>query len=109
MGVIAKYLYEVRPGRNQDFFAKLRAAALPQFVSPVMPKSVRLMRITVPGPVTQFVLMIEYNDMAEFGERNAFENNNAEWLALFEEKADAPQRLLSVELLTDVDPSWTKG
>jgi hypothetical protein len=65
VAVIAKFIYEVKPGRMGDFMAKLRAAADPKFNSPVMPKSFRLFRSTVPGPDTGHVVMlIEYEDMA---------------------------------------------
>lgn len=110
MGVIAKYIYEVKPGRAPEFFATLRAAAAPRFASPVMPKSGRLLRSTVPGPdQNRYVLMLEYPDMAAFGARNAWEGGNADWRALFDETADAPQRLVSVELLTDVESTWATG
>jgi hypothetical protein len=49
--------------------------------------------------------MIEYEDMAAYGARTAFENGNAEWGALFEARADSPEKLLSVELLVEYAPS----
>ena len=110
MGVIAKYNYEVQPGRAPDFFARLRAAAAPQFASPVMPTSGRLLRSTVPGPdQNRYALLLEYPDMAAYGARNTWENANTAWRALFDETPDAPQRLVSVELLSDVESSWATG
>jgi hypothetical protein len=58
MAVIAKFIYEVKPGRMSDFMAKLRQAADPKFNSPVMPQSLRLFRSTVPGPDTGHVVML---------------------------------------------------
>ena len=83
---------------------KLAEAADPKFASPTMPKSVRLFRSTVPGPDTEFFLMLEYEDMAAYGARTAFEAANAEWQRLFEPDANAPETLVSVELLTEVPP-----
>jgi hypothetical protein len=71
-----------------------------------MPQSVRLFRSTVPGPDTgAVILMIEYADMAAYGARTAFENANPEWKALFASHPESPETLLSVELLTSLDPS----
>jgi hypothetical protein len=106
MAVIAKFIYEVKPGKLGDFMAKLGHAAAPKFNSPVMPRSVRLFRSTVPGPDTGHVIMLlEYEDMAAYGARTAFENASAEWRALFEARAESPERLVSVELLTELAPS----
>jgi len=106
MAVIAKFIYEVKPGRMVDFMAKLKQAAGPKFSSPVMPKSFRLFRSTVPGPDTGTVVMlIEYEDMAAYGSRTAFENSNKEWKELFAAAPDAPEKLLSVELLTEFGPA----
>ena len=103
MSVIAIFKYQVQPGRMHDFMAKLGQAAGPQFDSPVMPKSVRLFRSTVPGPDTgPLLLMIEYEDMAAYGARTAFENANPDWKRLFEATPDSPETLLSVELLTEM-------
>lgn len=105
MSVIAVFTYEVAPGRMDDFLSKLREAAGPQFESRVMPRSVRLFRSSVPGPDTAGIkLFIEYDDMAAYGARTAFENGNAAWRQLFEAKADSPERLLSVELLSELQP-----
>src|SRR5262249_38051240 len=105
MSVIAKFVYEVKPGRFGDFMAKLGEAASPKFSGPVMPQSVRLFRSTVPGPDTHSVqLFIEYPDMAAYGARTTFESNNAEWRELFAEGPDSPQRLVSVELLSEIVP-----
>ena len=72
LAVIAKFIYEVKPGRMADFMAKLREAAQPRFASPVMPRSFRLFRSTVPGPDTGHVVMlIEYEDMAAYGARTS--------------------------------------
>jgi NIPSNAP len=104
MAVIAIFKYQIKPGRVPDFMRKLAAAADPKFASPAMPKSVRAFRSTVPGPDTGIVLMLEYEDMAAYGARTAFEAANAEWQRLFEPAANAPETLLSVELLTEVPP-----
>ncbi len=47
-------------------------------------------------------MMIEYEDMAAYGARTAYENSNAEWKKLFEARPDSPETLLSVELLTEM-------
>ncbi len=106
MAVIAKFIYEVKPGRMPDFMAKLAQAGHARFTSPVMPKSFRLFRSTVPGPDTGHVVMlIEYEDMAAYGARTAYENGNGDWKRLFAATPDAPERLLSVELLTEFNPA----
>ena len=104
MSVIAIFKYDVRPGGLLDFMKKLAQAAEPKFTSPVMPKSVRMFRSTVPGPDHGVILMIEYEDMAAYGARTAFENANAEWRKLFEPTRDSPETLVSVELLTEIPP-----
>jgi hypothetical protein len=104
MAVIAIFKYDVKPGRLLDFSAKLAEAADAKFASAVMPKSVRLFRSTVPGPGTGVILMVEYEDMAAYGARTAFENNNPEWRLLFEPTRDSPETLVSVELLTELTP-----
>jgi hypothetical protein len=102
MAVIAIFKYQVKPGRMDDFLAKSKQAMDPQFVSKVMPKSIRMFRSTVPGPDTgPIILMIEYEDMAAYGARTAFENSTPAWKSLFEAKPDSPETLLSVELLTE--------
>lgn len=103
MAVIAIFKYEVKPGRMADFAAKLQSAAHPRFNSPVMPRSFRLFRSTVPGPDTgPVIMMIEYEDMAAYGARTAFENANPEWRKLFEATPESPESLISVELLTEM-------
>jgi hypothetical protein len=103
MAVIAIFTYEVKPGRMDDFMAKLKKAADPRFESKVMPKSFRLFRSTVPGPDTgPVIMMIEYEDMAAYGARTAFENSDPEWKKLFEAHPDSPETLLSVQLLTEI-------
>ncbi len=68
MVVFAIFTYDVKPGHMSDFLAKRGEAASPKFNSPVMPKSVRLFRNTVPRPDTgPVVLIIEYEDMAAYG------------------------------------------
>jgi hypothetical protein len=85
---------------------KLKQAADPKFNSPVMPKTMRLFRSTVPGPDTSSVqLLIEYTDMEAYGARTTFENNNPEWRELFSEKTDSLQQLVSVELLSEIVPN----
>ena len=102
MPVIAKFTYDVKPGRMKDFLAKLIAAREPKFTSSPMPKSVRLFRHTVPGPDTRYlILLIEYEDMAAYGARTTFENNNQEWRELFEASPNSPEHLVRVELLTE--------
>ena len=105
MAVVAVFKYAVKPGRMSDFIAKLGEAAGAKYTSPVVPKSVRLFRSAVPGPDTSGVeLHIEYEDMAAYGARTAFENANREWRALFESQPDSPETLLSVELLVEMNP-----
>jgi hypothetical protein len=92
MAVIAVFKHDVKPGRMGDFMAKLKAAADHKFDSPVMPKSFRLFRSTVPGPDTgPVIMMIEYDDMAAYGARTAFENAHADWKRLFEAQPDSPE------------------
>jgi len=105
MAVIAIFKYQIKPGRLSDFMKKLAEAADEKFASPTMPKSVRAFRSTVPGPDTGLILMLEYEDMAAYGARTAFETANGEWRRLFEPAANAPETLISVELLTEVPPS----
>ena len=103
MAVIAVYRYAVKPGRMPDFMAKLGEAASPKFSSRAMPNAVKIMRSAVPGPETAgVVLMIEYDDMAAYGARIAYEQSNANWRRLFEATPDSPETLLSVELLTEL-------
>jgi hypothetical protein len=103
MAVIAKFTYEVKPGRMRDFMAKLMTARSPEFNSPVMPKSVRCFQSTVPGPETRYVvLFIEYEDMAAYGARTAFEQGNQKWRELFAATPNSPEQLVRVELLTEL-------
>jgi hypothetical protein len=103
MAVVAVFTYEVRPGRFDDFMAKLQEAAGPEFSSPVMPKAVRLFRNAVPGPdTTSLILHIEYDDMAAYGARTAYENQNPAWRALFACQPDSPEQLVSVQLLIEL-------
>jgi quinol monooxygenase YgiN len=103
MSVIAIFTYEVKPGRMDDFMTKLKKAADPRFKSEIMPNSFRLFRSTVPGPDTgSVIIMIEYDDMAAYGARTAFENSNPEWRQLFEAQPDSPETLRSVQLLTEL-------
>jgi len=104
MSIIAVFKYEIKPERLADFMKKLAEAADAKFASPVMPKSIRLFRSTVPGPGSGVILMIEYADMAAYGARTAFENANPEWRRLFEPERDSPETLVSVELLTEISP-----
>src|SRR5258708_8529871 len=104
MSVIAVFKYDVKPGGLPDFLKKLAQAAEPKFNSPVMPKSVRMFRSTVPGPGHGVILMIEYEDMAAYGARTAFENANPEWRKLFEPTRDSPQTLISLQFLTHLSP-----
>jgi hypothetical protein len=104
MSVIAIFKYEIKPGRLPDFMKKLAQAAEPKFASDAMPRSMRMFRSTVPGPDRGVVLMIEYDDMAAYGARTAFENANPDWRKLFEPTRDSPESLVSVELLTELPP-----
>jgi hypothetical protein len=105
MSVLARFNYEVKPGRMDDFLAKLALAGSSKFVSPVMPKSFKLFRCTLPGPDTgRVILHIEYEDMAAYGARSTYENSNPQWRALFEALPDPPEQLVSVELLTEYVP-----
>jgi hypothetical protein len=53
-------------------------------------------------------MLIEYEDMAAYGARTAFENSNPEWKCLFAAAPDSPERLVSVELLTEISPDGTQ-
>ena len=99
MAVIAKFVYEVKPGRMEDFMAKLGQAAEPRFQSPVMPRSVRTFKSTLTGLVT---LLIEYEDEAAYEARTAFERSNADWKSLFDPSPESPERLVSIELLIEL-------
>jgi NIPSNAP len=105
MCVIAVFKYDIKPGRLPDFLNKLSQAAEPKFNSPVMPNAVRMFRSTVPGPGHGVIVMIEYEDMAAYGARTAFESANAAWRNLFAPRPDSPEVLTSVELLTEITPS----
>ena len=103
MAVIAVFTYKVRPGRFDDFMVKLRKAAGPEFESPVMPKAVRLLRNAIPGPdTTSLILHTEYEDMAAYGARTAYENQNPQWREMFAAQPDSPEELESVQLLTEI-------
>ena len=103
MSVLVRFIYEVKLGRFNDFMAKLEEAASPKFTSETMPSAVKLYRNSVPGPDTgQVILHIEYKDMAAYGARTDFEINNSAWRELFSPKADSPEQLLSVEILTEL-------
>jgi hypothetical protein len=103
MSVLVRFIYEVKPGRFNDFMTKLQKAASPEFTSETMPIAVKLYRNSVPGPDTsQVILHIEYKDMAAYGARTDFEINNATWRELFSAKSDSPEQLLSVEVLTEL-------
>lgn len=105
MAVVAIFTDDVVPGRIPDFLAKLGRAASAEFTSPVMPAGVRLFRSTVPGPDTGPVLLfIEYPDMAAYGARTAWEQANPAWRELFAACPDSPERLVSVQLLTEFVP-----
>jgi hypothetical protein len=102
MAVLAIFTYSIKPGRLNDFMAKLREAASPRFNSEVMPRSARLFRNSVPGPDTDsLILILEYDDMAAYGARTAYETSNVEWRALFRSQPDSPEALRSVQLLTE--------
>ena len=103
MSVLVRFIYEVKPGRFNDFMTKLQEAASPKFTSETMPMAVKLYRNSVPGPDTsQVVLHIEYKDMAAYGARTDFETNNGAWRELFSAKSDSPEQLISVEIFTEL-------
>jgi hypothetical protein len=105
MSVLAVFTYNVKPGRLNDFMAKLQNAADPKFNSKIMPQNIRLFRSTVPGPDTgPLILTIEYENMAAYGARTDYENSNPEWRELFAAKPDSPETLVSVQLLTELKP-----
>lgn len=106
MAVLAIFTYEVKPGRMNDFMAKLARAAGAEFNSPIMPTAVRLFRNSVPGPDTHHHvnLHIEYEDMAAYGARTKFEDESTEWRELFARQEDSPEELVSVQLLTEIEP-----
>ncbi len=100
MTLLALFRYEVKPGRMDDFMAKLGQAIDPRFDSPVMPSGITVYRSARPGPdAADLVLAIEYPDLAAYDARTAFEQGNAEWRALFGPIPDSPERLIGVELL----------
>ncbi len=106
MTVLAIFRYEIALGRIGDFMFKLNQASSADFDSPSMPKTARLFRSTVPGPDTAGVtLILEYQDMTAYGARSEYETSNPEWCRLFEATSDSPERLVSVELLTSIDPA----
>ena len=106
MAVLAIFTYEIQPGRLGDFLAKLGLAASPRFASPVMPRSVRLYRSPVLGPDTgPMLLFLEYDDMASYEARTAWEQSNREWCSLFAASVNSPERLVSVQLLTEYTPA----
>src|SRR5260370_27179605 len=109
MSVIAVFKYDIKPGRLPDFLKKLAQAAEPKFDSPAMPKSVRMFRSTVPGPGHGVVLMIEYEDMAAYGARTAFENANSEWRQPVASAADSPATPVLVGLLTELPPQAARA
>ena len=90
-------------GVKVPYTRQFRSAQGP-YNSAAMPKSVRMFRSTVPGPDHGVVLMIEYEDMAAYGARTAFESANPEWRRLFEPTRESPETLVSVELLTEIPP-----
>ena len=103
MSVLVRFIYEVKPGRFTNFMAKLQEAGSPKFKSDVMPGSVKLYRNAVPGPDTQLVILhIEYKDMISYGARTDFETSSGAWRELFAEMPDSPERLVSVEILTEL-------
>ena len=106
MAVVAIFTYDVVPGRMVDFLTKLGRAGSPECASPDLPSGVRLFRSTVPGPDTGPVLLfIEYPDMAAYGARTAWEQGNPAWRVWFAARSDSPERLVSVQLLTECSPA----
>ena len=62
MTVTAIFTDELRPCRFEEFMANLQQSAAPEFESPVMPRAVRLLRHTVPGPDrTSLILQRSWN------------------------------------------------
>jgi hypothetical protein len=88
-----------------DFRAKLKAAAEPRFNSAEMPEAIRFWRSVVPGSGNDTLVMdIQYPNLAAYGARTDFEHADAAWAALWSPQANAPEQLLGVELLEQVDP-----
>ena len=105
MTVIARFHYQIQPGRMDEFRAKLKDAADPQFASAQMPQAIRFYRCVVPGSDRDTLLMdIEYPNLAAYGARSDFEHSQAAWAALWGAQADAPEHLLGVDLLQQFDP-----
>lgn len=83
--------------------AKLQQAAGQEFERPVMPKAVRLLRNAVPGPdTTSLILHIEYDDMAAYGARTAYENQDPAWQELFAAKPESPEEMESVSWFVEL-------
>ncbi|MEO7068727.1 MAG: hypothetical protein ABI114_17595 [Rhodanobacter sp.] len=105
MTVIARFRYQIQLGRMDEFRAKLKAAADPQFTSAQMPQAIRFYRCVVPGSDANTLLMdIEYPNLAAYGARSDFEHSQAAWAVIWGAQVDAPEQLLGVELLQQFDP-----
>ncbi|MEO5812167.1 MAG: hypothetical protein ABIU96_15610 [Rhodanobacter sp.] len=105
MTVIARFSYSIQSGRMDEFRAKLKAAADPRFNSAQMPQAIRFYRSIVPGAALDTLVMdIEYPSVEAWGARTDFEHSHAAWAKIWGAQPDAPERLLSVELLRQVDP-----
>lgn len=105
MTVIARFTYRIQPGRMDEFRAKLAAAGDPRFNSTQMPQAIRFYRSVVPGPgLDTLVMELEYANLAAYGARTDFERSQPAWAAIWGAQADAPEQLLGVELLEQIDP-----
>ena len=105
MPVIARFTYRIQAGRLDEFRAKLRASAGPQFNSAQMPQAIRFYRNVVPGAgLDTWVMDIEYANFASYGARTDFEHGQPAWAAIWGVKTDSPEQLLGVELLEQIDP-----
>jgi hypothetical protein len=103
--IIARFTYRIAPGRLDEFRAKLVASTAPHFDSPQMPQAIRFYRGVVPAPgLDIWVMDIEYANLAAYGARTDFERQQAAWSAIWGPHANAPEQLLGVELLEQVDP-----
>jgi len=108
MAVIVKFIYEVKSGRMADFMTKLKQAADLKFHNHEIPKSFRLFRNSLSNlEAHRIVILIEYEDMAAYTARTAYENSNPEWRKLFAATHDSPERLVSMEVLTEFYPTDT--
>ncbi|MCR6661874.1 MAG: hypothetical protein NVV60_01675 [Luteimonas sp.] len=105
MAVTARFTYRIRHGGMAAFVEKLKAAADPQFDSPVMPEGIRFQKMALPGPDSDIVIMdIDYPDLAAFGARTDYEQTHPAWTSLWQPRDDAPEELVGMQLLRPFHP-----